>query len=95
MRWGTEKGLGSLFGGEVTIGSERRTVTLRQHRPADAVSFFRTHFGPVHQAFEALDEERRDALATDLEDLVARANVSTDDTVVAPFEYLEAVLALP
>ena len=56
------------------------------------VEVFRTWYGPVHKAFLALPEEGRQRLEDDLTDLVDRFNRSGDPTMVAPSEYLEAVI---
>jgi len=45
----------------------------------------------VHKAFAALDGTGQAALARDLVDAVQRYNRSTDDTLVVPADYLEAV----
>jgi hypothetical protein len=44
------------------------------------------------KAFEALDEAGGEALARDIIDLIGRLNVSGDDTMVVPGEYLELVV---
>lgn len=46
--------------------------------PAQAISFFRTWFGPVHAAFNALDESGQVRLAADLEGLWAEGNTAPD-----------------
>ena len=44
------------------------------------------------KAFEALDADKREALARDLAVLIAEFNTAKDGTVVIPGAYLEAVL---
>ena len=53
---------------------------------------FKTYYGPVLKAFEALDATGRDALAHDIIDLIGRFNRSDDETMVVPSEYLEIVV---
>ena len=48
--------------------------------PADAVTFFRTYFGPTQTAFDGLDEPGQAALAADLEALWAYGNTAPDPT---------------
>ncbi len=55
------------------------------------MQFYRTYFGPLLKAFEALDEAGQEALARDIEELVHRYNRSADETVVWPGDYLEMV----
>ncbi len=58
--------------------------------PSGAVSFFRTYFGPTKVAFSRLDEAGQAALAADLEQLWAGANVADDPRkrTVVENEYL-------
>ncbi len=56
------------------------------------IDIFRTYYGPVLKAFEALDTEARAALTADLKALIARFNTAHDGTMVVPSEYLEAVI---
>ena len=46
--------------------------------PAGAVEFFRKYFGPTQTAFNRLDPNGQAAMAKDLEDLWASANVAPD-----------------
>jgi ubiquinone/menaquinone biosynthesis C-methylase UbiE len=95
MTWGTDRGLKWLFGDEADLSITRRSVRMRAPDPAAAVAFFRTNFGPVREAFAALDDESQKELAGLLTDLVAKVNVSGDDTVVAPWDYVEVVVKRP
>ena len=56
------------------------------------LDFFRRHFGPVRSAFEGVDGARRDRLESDLLDHIRRFNRSDDGTIVAPVDYIEAIL---
>jgi ubiquinone/menaquinone biosynthesis C-methylase UbiE len=91
--WGTEARLAELFGAESReLRAEKRQFTFRYRSTAHWLEVFRTWYGPVHRAFEALPPEGQDALAADLGDLIDRFNVSRDGTVVVPGTYLEAVI---
>jgi SAM-dependent methyltransferase len=61
--------------------------------PADAVSFFRTWFGPTQAAFNALDEAGQARLAADLEGLWAEGNLAPDPAArtLIENEYLQVV----
>ena len=61
--------------------------------PADAVSFFRTWFGPTQAAFNALDEAGQARLAADLEGLWAEGNTAPDPAArtLIENEYLQVV----
>jgi len=90
--WGTEVRLRELFGDEVSsLTTTRRTYNFRFLSAEHLIDTFRTYYGPVHKAFEALDAEGRDAFAKDLEELIHAWNTSGDGTAVVPSDYLEVV----
>lgn len=91
-RWGTEDGVRALLGeGASEIRFARPHFTFRFRSPAHWLEFFRTNFGPVHTAFEALDPAGQEAYTHDLLTLLDRFNQADDGTLVAPAEYLEVV----
>ncbi len=91
-RWGTEAGLRELFGdGISSLQVERRLCVQRYPSPEYWLETFRTYFGPVARAFEAVGPAGEAALAGDLLALVERFNRSGDATMVVPSEYLEVV----
>lgn len=55
------------------------------------VEFFRTYFGPIKLAFEALDSQRQAELRQDLERLWKENNRATDGTTHVEAEYLEVI----
>jgi SAM-dependent methyltransferase len=61
--------------------------------PAQAVMFFRTHFGPTQAAFDALDEHGQARLAAELEGLWAEGNTAPDpeSRTLIENEYLQVV----
>ena len=52
---------------------------------------FRTYYGPVLKAFQALDADQQEAYADDLRSLAARFNRSGDETMAVVSDYLEVV----
>jgi SAM-dependent methyltransferase len=58
-------------------------------KPAEAVEFFRTWYGPTHRAFTALGEDEQSALRSDLERLWREHNCAEDDSTSIAAEYLE------
>jgi SAM-dependent methyltransferase len=90
--WGTEERLRVLFGnGIASLRAKRQGYVLRYHSPEHWIEYYRTHFGPILTAFDALDEPGKQALAKDLLDILRRRNQSNDGTLVVVAEYLEAV----
>lgn len=90
--WGTGERLRELFGEEVSsLETTRRTYVFRHPSAEYFVEYFREYYGPTLRAFEALDATGRDALARDLQELLESRNISGDETLVVPSDYLEAV----
>ena len=71
--------------------SRRRTYVFRYLSANHFIEQFRSYYGPVHKAFESLDEDGRDALENDLKELIGEWNISGDETVLLPSYYLEVV----
>jgi hypothetical protein len=91
--WGTQSWVEATFGAAAsTITAERRYFTFRYRSAQHFLETFRTYYGPVLKASEALDTAGRKALARDLTDLVRRLNTSGAETIVVPSEYLEVVI---
>jgi SAM-dependent methyltransferase len=89
VEWGSEERLRELLGAAVTgLRVTRRDFVFRFGVPEEFADFFRTNYGPTLKAFEALDDERRPLLHTDLVELARRHNRSTDGTVRIPSAYL-------
>jgi SAM-dependent methyltransferase len=90
--WGTEERLAELFGDGITaLRTERRNFVFRYRSFEHWLEVFRTYYGPVSKAFQALDANQQDAYAADLRSLVAQLNLSDDGTMAVPSAYLEVV----
>jgi SAM-dependent methyltransferase len=91
--WGTRERLNALFGdGAVSIRAEPRDFVFRYRSSEHFIDVFKTYYGPMLKAFEALDEVKQKGLKSDLHALIARMNKSNDNTMVVPSEYLEVVI---
>ena len=89
--WGTEAHLRQLFGAGITaLTTERRHYVFRYRSVDHFLDVFRTYYGPVLTAFEALDDTGREALAADLRQLLTEMNTATDHLSV-PAAYLQVV----
>ena len=70
---------------------------FRYRSPAHFIEVFRTWYGPVQKAFDALPADQGAELARDLAALLARMDIGTGDgchrsALVVPSEYLEVVI---
>lgn len=91
--WGTRSHLIELFGpASADIAVQTREFTFRYRSPEHWIEVFRTKYGPVLKAYDALDAAGKASLAADLEALIARFNRATDGTMVAPATYLEVII---
>jgi ubiquinone/menaquinone biosynthesis C-methylase UbiE len=91
--WGTREWVQTTFGAKAsTITTEPHHFTFRYRSAQHFLDIFRTYYGPMLKAFEALEEPDGKALARDIIDLVGRFNTAGDQTMVVPGEYLEVVI---
>lgn len=86
--WGTKARLEEMFAGQASIEATSRMYNFRYRSPAHWLEVFRTWYGPVHKAFEALPQPGKTALEADFLALIAHFNRATD----VPAEYLEVVI---
>lgn len=91
--WGTEPHIVSLFGaGAADIRTARRIFNFRYRSPEHWLEIFRNYYGPVHKAFQALDQAKQIGLEGDIVALLERLNVSDRRSLVVPSEYLEVII---
>jgi SAM-dependent methyltransferase len=90
MLWGTEERLRELFAGH-RIETSRKVFVFRYRSPEHWLEVFRTYYGPLTKAFDALNAAKQEALADDLIALATRLN-RAEGSMVVPSEYLEAVV---
>jgi hypothetical protein len=93
LLWGTRARLEAMFVADArTIAVTPRDFIFRYRSAQHFLDAFRRFYGPMLKAFEALDDAGKTALARDMIDLAQQANISGDDTLVVPGEYLEVVV---
>ncbi|WP_292528775.1 class I SAM-dependent methyltransferase [Methylocystis sp.] len=91
--WGTRSWVEMTFApAAFTLATEPRHFNFRYHSPQHFLDIFRSYYGPVLKAFEALDDADRKGLSCDIIDLIGRYNTSGDKTMVVPSEYLEVIV---
>jgi hypothetical protein len=90
--WGTEARLRELLGGGiVSLALTLRTFVFTYRSADHLLDVFRTYYGPVNRAFQALDTEQQAAYADALRSLIARFNRATDGSIAVESDYLEVV----
>jgi ubiquinone/menaquinone biosynthesis C-methylase UbiE len=91
--WGTRTRLVELFGPYAReIRTQRKQYVFRLLTPGHWIEVFRTHYGPVRKAFEALDPYGERALQDALLDLLAKFNRGGYAALIVPADYLEVVI---
>jgi hypothetical protein len=93
LAWGTEARLQDLLGGGAQVTVERRHFTFRFRSAAEYVERFRTFYGPLVRAWEALDDAGRTSLANELTALAESAGRPNGHGLAIDSEYLEVVAA--
>jgi SAM-dependent methyltransferase len=92
MEWGTEARLHELFGNAISSFSVvERDFIFRYRSADDFLDAFRAFYGPMLKAFESLNDDDRNALATDLVALADAHNTATNGGLRLPSTYLEVV----
>lgn len=92
LLWGTKAHLDALFGAQAAVSAKSTNFVFRYRSAAHWVEFFRSYYGPVLKAFEAVDPDARAGLEADIRGLLGELNVAQDGTLVVPGEYLEVVI---
>lgn len=92
--WGTEAGVRQLFAGAASIRLVPRRFVFRYRSADHFIDFFRSLYGPVHKAFEALGPNGA-ALEADLRTLIERFNTAEDGTMAVPSDYVEVIVRMP
>jgi ubiquinone/menaquinone biosynthesis C-methylase UbiE len=94
LLWGTKDRLEELFGDQIsTLQVARKTFYWRARSAEDFIGLYLTNYGPTLKAYEALDENGQKELIIGMNELISRSNVSVNNTVKLPYDYVE-VLAI-
>ena len=91
--WGDEPTVRErLSNGLSELNLARRHCTFRYpFPPSEVVEFFRLYYGPINQAFTALDIDGRETLRHELEALWVTHNRAGKDCTTVFAEYLEVI----
>ena len=91
LAWGKEDRLHELFDGAAKVDVQRRHFTFRYRSATDFVETFKTFYGPMVKVWDALDDDGRASLRSQLIALAEGANRATGRALTVPSEYLEVV----
>lgn len=90
--WGAEDHVRGLFGDSVTELRAERLKARQAFRSADHyLEFFRSYFGPVKSAYEAVGAEGEEALTADLKGVLESLSVGGSRALVVEPEYLQVI----
>ena len=91
--WGTEAFTNQHFKPRCTsVTNVSRMFCFRYQSPQHWLDLFRTYYGPLLKAFEALDDEKGVQLEQDIYALIESLNEAGDGSMVLNSEYLETVI---
>ncbi len=91
--WGSRDWIEEAFGSYSTIVSFRRKNFMFRYRSAEHfLEYFRTFYGPMQKAFDALDASGQEALQRDIMALIEKFDISGNDTLCISSEYAEIVM---
>jgi ubiquinone/menaquinone biosynthesis C-methylase UbiE len=90
--WGNEQRLRELFPGVKSLQVRRKSYVFHYESADHFVQVFRDFYGPTYKAFNALDRERQEQLASDLRELCQRFRSPGYQSLAVPGEYLEVVI---
>lgn len=91
--WGDRDWIDGAFAKQGIVTSfELKHFVFRYHSAEHFLEFFRTFYGPMQKAFDALDEAGQAKLHADIIALVRKFDVSTDDTIRVASEYAEIII---
>jgi ubiquinone/menaquinone biosynthesis C-methylase UbiE len=90
--WGDEAHVRELFGDAVTDLQTQRLKSRQAFRSAEHyIEFFRSYFGPIKTAFEAVGPEGEAELTADLERVLEGLSVGGSRALVVEPEYLQVL----
>jgi ubiquinone/menaquinone biosynthesis C-methylase UbiE len=91
--WGDGAWVQDVFGPHTAqIDSSAKNFVFRYRTPEHFVDFFRTYYGPVHKAFQALDPDGQAALEADILSTITMFNSAADGSMRVPSAYAEIVI---
>ena len=91
--WGTREWIEETFGAaSKSIAFKQKSFVFRYRSPEHFMEVFRAFYGPVHNAFLALDAEQQATLEAVILSLIAERNTATDGSMRLPAEYAEIVM---
>jgi ubiquinone/menaquinone biosynthesis C-methylase UbiE len=92
LQWGTDPRLLEMFGSAGEVEIHRRHFVFRYRSAEDFFETFRTYYGPVFKAWDALDDAGKESFRTQLIALANECNRTPGDALAVPSEYVEVVV---
>ncbi|AXI45618.1 SAM-dependent methyltransferase [Sulfitobacter sp. SK012] len=91
--WGNREWVDETFGtmGEVTK-FQCKNFLFRYRSAEHFLDYFRTFYGPMQKAFEALDAAGQAALRSDILALIEKFDISTNESLCIASEYAEVIV---
>ncbi|KIC46105.1 SAM-dependent methlyltransferase [Ruegeria sp. ANG-S4] len=91
--WGNRDWVQDTFGDNCDVVSFRHKNFMFRYRSAEHfLEYFRTFYGPMQKAFQALDGAGQAALRDDIMALIAKFDISTNASLCISSEYAEIIV---
>ena len=90
--WASKEWLHETFQDAARITITPRDFTFRYRSPDHFIDTFRTWYGPIHKAFQALDDSGRAYLEAGMQTIIDSMNVTSDGSMKVPGRYAEVVI---
>ena len=91
--WGSREWVDDTFGALGEVSSFQRKTFLFRYRSAEHfLDYFRTFYGPMQKAFDALGEAGQKALRSDILALAGKFDTSTNGSLSISSEYVEVIV---
>lgn len=91
--WGSREWVDETFGTTCEVSSfQHKSFKFRYRSAEHFLDYFRTFYGPMQKAFEALDEAGRAALRSDIMTLIENFDISVNDSLCISSEYAEVIV---
>ena len=91
LLWGTEARLHELLGADCELAITTETFTFRFRSAQQYFETFKTFYGPLVKALDALDEAGRRSLHDQLITLAGRHNRNEHDALTVDADYLQVI----
>lgn len=91
--WGSRDWIDQTFGADgIVLSFQHKNFLFRYRSATHFLDFFRSFYGPMQKAFDALDENGQAALRNDILALIEKFDISSNASLCLMSEYAEVII---